>query len=64
MRLSIPFIPLSFRVTVERRPWRRLTIFGLMVLIAILGIGLGLVRFSERRANDWAIDRRAAAARP
>jgi hypothetical protein len=58
MRLHIPFIPFTFVFTIESRPSRRLTIFGLMVLIAIMAVGFGIVRLSERSANDWAMDRR------
>jgi hypothetical protein len=57
MRLRIPFIPIMFHVTAERRPLRRPTILALMALIAVLALGMGVARLSERSANDWAIER-------
>jgi hypothetical protein len=56
MRLRIPFIPITLDVTAQRRPLRRLTILSLMALIAVLALGLGVARLSQRSANDWAID--------
>jgi hypothetical protein len=58
MRLHIPFIPFIFDFTAEKRPLRRPTILGLIILIAVLALGMGVVRLSERSANDWAMDRR------
>ena len=58
MRLNVPFIPFTFDFTAEKRPLRRLTILGLMALIAVFALGMGVARLSERSANDWSIDRR------
>jgi hypothetical protein len=57
MRLRIPLIPLTFHITAEKRPLRRLTVLALMAVIAVLALGMGLVRLAEWSANDWAIDR-------
>jgi hypothetical protein len=57
MQLRFPLIPYTFTVTAQRRRLRRPTIVTLMAFIAVLALGMGVARFFERSANDWAIDR-------
>jgi hypothetical protein len=57
MQLRIPFIPLTFTITAQRRRLRRPTIVTLMAFVAVLALGMGVARLFERSANDWAIDR-------
>jgi hypothetical protein len=57
MQLRVPFIPFTFTITAQKRRLRRSTIVTLMAFIAVLGLGMGVARFFERSANDWAIDR-------